>query len=325
MKDVVGSRARRALLVIAAGALAIGVAPGRQAQGISQRPCVPTLKHLEHFGFALVDCGFDDPLDGVVKTNYADEVAPFSNIAHLCVFQPTDSIGGRLATFAALQMRAILSVESLFFNRVPDFSSPSGSRLTLRGDYLARWQQFLAVNGSVIDEDTVAALYLADEPFWNNCAAADLQAVADLLEASRPGIPTLIVEAAPALASLVVPASVDWIGFDHYGVLDPGSDATYLGELDLLKSRRSSAHQRVLLIMEAQWFPAYGIFGVTEDDLGAVALNYYALGQSDPAVIGMIGYLWPGGFDAPDQKGARELPASVQAVYAFLGHEIAGK
>ena len=325
MKDMIGSRARGALLVIAAAALAIGVAPGGSAQGILPRSSAPTRKHLEHFGFALVDCGFDDPLDGVVKTNYADEVAPFSNIAHLCVFQPTDSIGGRLATFAALQMRAILSIESLFFTLVPDFGSPSGFRLTLRGDHLARWQQFIALNGSVIDEDTVAAFYLADEPFWNSCPAADLQAVADLVEASHPRIATMIVEAAPALASLVVPTSVDWIGFDHYGVFDPGSDATYLGELDLLKSRRSSTHQRVLLIMEAQWFPAYGTFGVTEDDLGAVALNYYALGQSDPAVIGLIGYLWPGGFDAPDQEGARELPASVQAVYAFLGRQIAGK
>ncbi len=47
--------------------------------------------------------------------------------------------------------------------------------------------------------------------------------------------------------------------------------------------------------------------------------------QRDPDVIGIIGYLWPGGFDDPKQKGARNLAKNVIDEHVRIGKVITGK
>lgn len=281
-------------------------------------------QHLRHFGFALVDAGFDDPLDAEVKTNYSDEVASFSTMAHVAVVSPSDPLQARLGQLNGLGMKAVLDVSSLFFVVIPDATTGSGSRLVLRADAYQRWQLFLFVNGTVVGTDTTAALYLADEPTWNGLPAADLQSVAGWVQASHPLVPSLVIEASAALDALVVPPEVDWLGFDRYGVLDPGSDPAYLADMATLRARLSSPQQRLVIVMETQWLSIYGTLGVSPSDMGGVAYNTWFYAENQPDVVALIGYLWPGGFDAPDQLGARELPTSVQDIYQQIGDVIGG-
>ena len=58
--------------------------------------------------------------------------------------------------------------------------------------------------------------------------------------------------------------------------------------------------------------------------MGIIALNYYRLSLSNDRVVGIIGYLWPGGLDSADQLGARDLPECVQGVYWQIGSVIMG-
>ena len=74
----------------------------------------------------------------------------------------------------------------------------------------------------------IGAFYLADEPAWNGISAADLRQAADLVKATFPTTPLMLIEAAPALGALVVPRSVDLIGFDQYGVAAPDADIVLL-------------------------------------------------------------------------------------------------
>ena len=43
---------------------------------------------VRYFGFAVIDCGWDDPLDDEAKTNYVDEISGFANVGHAPILSP---------------------------------------------------------------------------------------------------------------------------------------------------------------------------------------------------------------------------------------------
>ncbi len=271
--------------------------------------------HLKYYGFAIVDCGWDDPLDSEVKTNYLSEVDSFTNVNQLCVFNPDDDIRQRVTDMNDSDVRPILHVQEIFYEDID-------GTLYLRSDYQSRWNTFTSTNNSVLFPDSVAAFYLIDEPVHNGLSFEDLQTVSDLVKSDYPAIPTLIIEAWPDVDSLHIPLSIDWCGFDKYGVYDPNTDSEYQQLLATLKSKRSDPNQRIVIIMDAQFLPDYYGLGWTPDTMKTVAANYYNLAASDSDVIAMVGYLWPGGLDTPAQLGARELPQTVQDEYVRIGQLI---
>ena len=150
-------------------------------------------------------------------------------------------------------------------------------------------------------------------------------AKADLVKATFPTTPIMLIEAAPAIGALVVPRSVDLIGFDQYGVAAPDADPAYRAHLAALKSRRSRPDQRLVVVMEGQWLPAYDGQGVDPGLMATVAQRYFALAESDPEVVAMVGYLWPGGVAGPSHRGTRNLPPGVIGEHLRLGKAITRK
>ena len=307
-----------------------GAFSGRASQGIptaselqSVDPVLaPAPRHLEFFGFALVDCGFDDPTDGVQKTNYLDEVAGFTNAAHICPFDPTEVLAARLDAMVAQGVRGVLSLDAILFETFVDTTRPSGLRTSLRPDFAARWASFLAANGSHLDQTHLRCISLVDEPTWNGVPPSELEQAADLVAATIAGVPLLVIEAGPAVIDLIVPEVVDWLAFDHYGVLDPRIDPLWQDTLAELAAKRTRPEQRLVIIAEAQWIPLYAPYAVTPSTMGDVFLAYYDLCASDPRVIGMLAYLWPGGFDDPDQLGARQLPDGARGKIRAVGRAV---
>lgn len=296
----------------------LSCAPNRTAD-VVQTPIGPD---IAYFGFLIVDAFHDDPHDTEPKTNYADEVAGFTNIADIAVFSPQDNVAARIATMRSLGIKPILLVPTLLLDFIPDQSSPTGIRYELRPDAQARFTQFVQQNALSDIRDDLAAVYIADEPAWNMMDPLDLDAAATIVRQALPGVPVAIVEAAPALPQLVVPQSIDWIGFDHYGVLDPAHDPLWQSELQTLRSKRSRPDQRVIIVMESQWRPEYDAAGLSAEIMASVARSYVAAARNCPETVAILGYTWPGGFDSPDQLGARNLPASVIATYRRLGRSI---
>lgn len=71
--------------------------------------------HIEFFGFTLIDTFWDDPTDTDSKTNFSDEVSPFSNVADILVIAPKDNIVPRMQGMQQVGMKSMLHVAELFF------------------------------------------------------------------------------------------------------------------------------------------------------------------------------------------------------------------
>ncbi len=282
--------------------------------------------HLEYFGFTLIDVGWDDPIDTNSKTNYVDEVASFFNVADMVVVNPADNIIARMQLMSNNQMKAILHLNEIFFECVGT-GGPSGTLYDLRADYKTRWNDLVTTNNLTINHSMVQAFYVGEEPTWSSISYLELKAATDYIEATIPQIPVLVIESYPVICSLQIPTTVDWIGFDHYFIKDPKNSVVFLDELSMLKSKFSSASQKVVLVLDAHFILGlhfdYG--GIAESEMKNVATSYYDLAQSDPDVIGLLGYFWPGGFDDPSAKGARELPQNAKDEYIRIGKMITSK
>lgn len=267
--------------------------------------------HLHYFGFVAIDCFYDDPLDASATTNYITEVDSFSNIAHMCVYDYTDNIVARTNLMNAHCVNPILHIQEIFFQYV-DTLAPSGANYDLRANFATRWATFVATNASVLQPSKIGCFYIADEPFWNGISLADMDTVCALIKSTFPSIPLLMVEAYTTVNTMQVPQAMDWVGFDRYGTFDPQTDPAFLENMDTLKSRLSAPHQKIVLIIDDQWFPEYQQYlGWSQDTMADIVQNYYDFAAADTNVIGLIGYIWPGGLDGPTHHGVRNLSAAV--------------
>jgi len=315
-------RVQRAAIVLALSALAALTSCNSPDPTLSPEG----IDHLAYFGFSLVDVGWDDPSDAVPKTDYSDEVAAFSNIADVLVVSPTQSIVPKLQRLSSQKLKAVLHVSDVFFTHAGT-GGPSGARYTLRPDYRARWRDFVNTNDLTVNHAMVQAFYVGEEPTWNGITYAELAAATDLIKATVPQVPVLVIEAHTMVDEIQVPTSVDWLGFDHYFIADPQHNPQFLKELATLKAKRSTAAQRIVLVMDAHYIQAlHGDHaGLTQDGMKEVATSYFNLAASDPDVVALIGYAWPSGFDAPTAKGARHLPQAVRDEYVRIGKRITHK
>ncbi len=283
-------------------------------------------QHLKYFGYVGVDCKYDDPYDLSLKTTYIDEVKAFTNLNHMCVFGADDIIVERARTMANNGMRALLSVQGVFFSYLDRIDPSTGRLVVLYPDYMERWARFVAANQTVLDPDHVGTIYLVDEPFNAGIPYEELRAVADLVKATFPDIPASFVESWAFVGEMQVPPSIDWIGFDHYQTRDPYNDATYRGFLETLKSRRSRPDQKIVIVLDAHWTPFHAASAhgsALPPGMDDVARSYYRLASAEPDVIAMIGYAWVGGIDVVS-LGTRQLPRRVIQEHVRIGKEIIG-
>lgn len=286
--------------------------------------------HLAYFGYVAIDCGWHDPYDPrPLRNTYVEEVASFTNLNHMCIYDYRDRVVSRLQTFVNADMRALLHVQAVFW----EYLAPSrDGRVWKRfPDWRERWATFVGLNQNALDADHVGTLYIFDEPFNAGIPYRELREVSDVVKATFPSIPVSFVEAWSALYELRVPPSVDWIGFDDY-IQEPNTDPVYLEQLATLKARRSRADQKVIIVMAAFWDPFMALSIRTTPPhaypparMGVVARNYYTLGANDPDVVAIIGYVWPGGLDGPQELGTRDLPAEARAEHRRIGRAITGK
>ena len=268
----------------------------------------PAPAHLKYFGFAIVDCGLDDPNDVSTMTNYITEVDTFSNVAQMCVNNYTDTMINRVNLMNAHCVKPIFAISSIFIY-LANTNGPSGSNYDLYPNYLARWNTFKANNASILNSNKIEVFYICDEPTWNGVTFGELDTMCALVKADFPNIPIMFIEAYTEVANVQVPTTVDWIGFDHYGIYDPSTDANYLGWFNTLKSRRSTPSQKMFLVFDDEWNSGFWPGGWQPDTMKHVVQNYYNLACADTTIIGMAGFTWPG--LSVGWLGARSMPQSV--------------
>lgn len=294
--------------------------------GCNPKPLEPlpekTNDNLSFFGFTLVDVGFDDPTDWEAKTSYLVEVAGFTNVADVLVIEANADIREQLEAFGGRRMKAVLHLHELFFEKVGEGGDRSGVLYGLRSDYQQRWDAFRSFNELDKNQDLIHCFYLGEEPAWNGISESEFTNACDYVKQTIPAIPILSIEAYPVVDALYAPPSVDWIGFDHYFIARPASDAAFAREYASMKSRMLP-HQQVCLIMDAHFLPiGHGVAGLRKRDMHQVARDYYTLANADTTVVGILGYHWPSGFERRSVVGARHMPRHVLEEYQRIGKTI---
>ena len=157
----------------------------------------------------------------------------------------------------------------------------------------------------------VEYFYVSDEPTWNGIGFNELDAVCKLLKHDFPAIKIMFVEAYISLVDLVISKTTDWIGFKRYTIFNPSTNKCFLKNSITLKSKLSTLKQTMFLTIDDQWLPLSGTLGVTPDSVSFMVQDYYKVALTEPPISGLVGYLWPGGFDEPKQLGVRDMPQSV--------------
>ena len=306
------------LSVAILASIAIGPVPSPSPR---LKPTTPTT-HIQYFGFAIVDCGHDDPHDAVVNTNYTDEVIGFSNIAHIAAYDASASIEPRLIAMLNAGLAPLLDVSALVTVAIEDQTMPAGFRLEPRPNAPQILDDWYTLNHLDKFIDQLAAIYLVDEPIWNGMSPAQIDSIAAVVKARFPTVPIALIEAGPAVANMHIPTQIDWIGFDHYGIVDPSTDPAYLNIVQTMLKKRTRPEQRMVIVMESQWLDEYTQAGVKQEIMSTIADNYTTLALDYPETIAIFGYSWPGGLDGNNQTGARHLPDSVHQTYRQLARSL---
>jgi hypothetical protein len=304
------------LLLVTCGALLVSCNTALFSPTIN--PAAPA--HLKYFGHFFVDVEVDDPHDTTNKMNFTDEIASSSNLAQMTAYFAGQDLRARIKSMNDLCVKPFLSLQEVFFDRI-DAAAPSGTRFALVSDYQNRWETFKTTNAGSLEASSIGAFYLVDEPVWNGVTFGDLETIAQLVKSDFPSVPTLIVEAKPVLDSLRVPTSIDWIGFDHYGVFKPSTDASFLGLVATLKSKRLTPDQKLFLVIDDQWTPEYGKLGVSASQMSATIQDYYDLAASDPEIAGLLGYRWAGSL-GDSAIGVRDMPQNIIDLNVSLGKRV---
>ena len=274
--------------------------------------------HLKYFGYFIVDTEW--PATST-SNNYTSEVAGFTNLNQMAAYFPSQNLVSRINSMNQQCSLPFLSLQGLFYYEI-DNNAPSGHHYVLFSDYRARWDEFKRINGSVLTPSKIGAFYMLDEPVWNGVTFGDLNAVSEMVKGDYPTIPILLVEAYNQIVNMQVPTSVDWLGFDRYFMFNPSTNASYLQNLADLKSKRSSANQKIFIVADNNWIPSYGTAGQTAANMDIVIQDYYNLAASDSDIIGMLAWVWPSGFDETSQIGARDLPQNVKDKNMEIGNKI---
>ena len=270
-----------------------------------------TARAQTHFGYAGVLCGLE-----AEGQDFATEVAPFTNIAHICPTGDLDTDAARLARAYELGMTPLYHVEPVFWLR--------DRRSAERRRTLDLWTLTLqTIEASGVPPEEII-LYLFDEPSLVRVWPHHLQPVIERIQTDLPGARTMVIDAYRERHPPLIPARIDYWGFNMYTLRDPGADQTFMDHLERAASLRPPGVQLVL-VLDGSYTPIHAEAGLSPDDMAEVALNYERLAARTDGVAMLLGYAWPGGIHWEDELGTRDLPQAVRATHQAIGRRITGR
>src|SRR4051794_32522159 len=192
--------------------------------------------HLQYFGYNNGALTAEDLTQNYSYTNIAAihaDCTGSSSTPYVCgSCTSIPSVVNTLNAMSAKNVKAVLGLSQVLF-----CFDPMLNHWRLRSDYSTSWSSFQSANSSVLDATHLASLYIMDEPTWNGITFSELNTATSLIKGAYPSIPTAMVEASPGVSGLIIPSSMDWIGFDQYGISNPATDNAYQATLQTLKSK----------------------------------------------------------------------------------------
>jgi len=229
------------------------------------------------------------------------QVAPWSNVGHFLVEDPTFDYTGQINHWKVVYgMKSIVELTHVFM---------PGRTGSLYPDWQDRWQSFVAVNQRRLKPEFVAAFLVVDEPLLRGLTWAQTDELVRTVKASFPDVPTAIVENAGRVGDLPpLPPELDWVGLDAYGVADPSADPWYLSRVDSLRTRMLPA-QRLVVVGDGWFGPPQLAAGLRPCDMAEVAWSYFRLAVEQDAVA-LVFFLWKSDVireEVPDAVGSDQF------------------
>jgi hypothetical protein len=245
-----------------------------------------------------------------------------TNAQTLVASTPADDLRARLDLLRSRGQRAFLILDPLLFLNDPNLNTPCGAgSWRHRLNYRARFDNWLALNGSHVTPERVAVLVVNSE-INNRCVSfGSLEEVSQYVKAKLPGIPTIAGYGRSTGAKPLpeaVPPTLDGVAFFKYRTFDPQTDAAYQEDFNLLKSKLD-AGQRIILVPDGFYDSGHAALGWPKWYLGHAALNYMSLARNDPSVVGLIVFRWPGFQEGELKLGTRDLPQNVRDRHRQVG------
>lgn len=243
--------------------------------------------------------------------------APFTNIASISS-ACDDPIGVMLAARVG-NVKLIPELTRVLWE------GPIG-HYTLRPDYIAQWNAFRTRFNLDANADLLLAFYIADDTTWNGISFAELDTACRLVKAAYPNAMMATAENNINVGATQLPLSVDWVGFNYYGVKDPNTDSTFWNAYTTLVTRRSRPTQQMFLVMDGWWSQnPHGNAGIDVSQMGVVAGNYFTFAKAHPEVVAMVTWIWPpfAGQPAGTQTSVSE-PVWI-VTHKAIGKAVTGK
>ena len=160
--------------------------------------------------------------------------------------------------------------------------------------YYDRWNQWRAMNASVLNSGYVLAFSVIGEPTILGIPPADVETAVKLVEQTYPGIPTLVTEASIAIlrSDFEVSKSADWVGTVKYGT-HPNRDTSFQQSVDKLKNLKQT-WQKMAYAMDAYHDSDHVSVAKYPEDMDTIAQEWYTIASRDPDAILLSPFLWDG-------------------------------
>ena len=188
-------------------------------------------------------------------------------------------------------------------------------------NYWNRWNNWVAMNGSVLNSNYVLAFSVITEPTLRGISTADVERAVALVKQTFPQIPTLVEEAAESVSTpdFAAPSNADWIGISDY-CIHPNLNDTFKERVRLLKQKKY-AWQRTAYSLDAFYVSAHQAVARTPADMDTIAQEWYTFASADPEAILLAPFLWD---DLPSEGGigSKSFPQNVLDKHAAIGTAI---
>jgi len=170
----------------------------------------------------------------------------------------------------------------------------------LRGDqsYIARWNEWTSMNGSVLNSSNILAFSIITEQTLRGIPVADIQVATSLVKQRYPDIATMAFDDSQSIYSAYLrgqpfsfPSNLDWVGiFEYY--IHPNLDVSFKNSMSALKLRKQIS-QRIAYVMDGFYSDPHTSIAPTIYDMDKIAQEWYLFASQDPEAIFLGVFVWP--------------------------------
>lgn len=238
------------------------------------------------------------------EQDYTPQFENHVNLVHITGnFENPVFIQNKLEECRALNLKALVSIETLFFNE---------TTLTPLPNAKTNWNQIVPLFTQY--QDVIIAFYVIDEPEGRaNIYGVNYREIINEVETeiaivknSFPQIATAYIEdsTTASSANYYIPFNVDWVGVDCYtSFTSCGLSGLSIPSYYDLAASRMVVNQRFILIPPT----LTGLNTLTEQQLIVINQQYAAYAQQNSRVIAILPFIWQ---SYPDWgwTGANDLP-----------------